>query len=129
MIIGHLVDVNKKIQAIFTEFLNVIDISFTFQPSSKNSEHKLCQTPRKDVNITRFKHARAKRSINKLSIIPLVTWLFLAVILKSKIFFAKSHPEKAGNRICGTLDFKIFPRNPLEWLAPSALAFCPPPKL
>ena len=39
---------------------------------------KLCQTPKKDVNIARFKHARAKRSINKLSIIPLVTWLFLA---------------------------------------------------
>ena len=41
-------------------------------------EHKLCQTPKKDVNIARFKHARAKLSINKLSIIPLVTWLFLA---------------------------------------------------
>ena len=26
MIIGHFVDVNKKIQAIFIEFLNVIDI-------------------------------------------------------------------------------------------------------
>ena len=33
---------------------------------------------KKDVNIARFKHARAKRSINKLSIIPLVTWLLLA---------------------------------------------------
>ena len=76
MIIGHFVDVNKKFQAIFIEFLNVIDICFTFWSSSKNSEHKLCQTPKKDVNIARF--ARAKRSINKLSIIPLVAWLFLA---------------------------------------------------
>ena len=30
VIIVHFVDVNKKIQAIFIEFLNVIDISFTF---------------------------------------------------------------------------------------------------
>ena len=58
--------------------LNFCYISFTVWPSSKNSEHKLCQTPKKDVNIARFKQARAKRSINKLSIIPLVTWLFLA---------------------------------------------------
>ena len=28
--IGHFVDVNKKFQAIFIEFLNVVDISFTF---------------------------------------------------------------------------------------------------
>ena len=27
---------------------------------------------------------------------------------KVRSFSAKSHPEKAGNRICGTLDFKIF---------------------
>ena len=36
------------------------------------------QNTKKDVNIARFKHARAKRSINKLSIILLVTWLLLA---------------------------------------------------
>ena len=30
VIIGHFVDVNKKFQEIFIEFLNVIDISFTF---------------------------------------------------------------------------------------------------
>ena len=29
--------------------------------------------------------------------------------MSCKIFFsAKSQPENAGNRICGTLDFKIF---------------------
>ena len=78
MTIGHFADVKKKFQAIFIQFPNVIDISFTFYPSSKNSEHKLCQTPKKDVNIARFKHARAKCSINKLSFIPLVTWFFLA---------------------------------------------------
>ena len=27
---------------------------------------------------------------------------------KVRSFSAKSYPEKAGNRICGTLDFKIF---------------------
>ena len=30
VIIGHFVDVNTKFQDIFIEFLNVIDISFTF---------------------------------------------------------------------------------------------------
>ena len=33
---------------------------------------------------------------------------WLCVIIKSKIFSGKSHPENVGKRICGTLDFKIF---------------------
>ena len=44
---------------------------------------------------------------------------WLCVILKSKIFFCKTHPENAGNRICGTLDFKIFRECPSKlwpWL-------------
>ena len=43
-----------KFKAIFIEFLNVVDISFNLPTSSTNSEHKLWQTPKKDVKRIRM---------------------------------------------------------------------------
>ena len=77
VIIGHFVDVNKKFQAIFIEFLNVIYFLLPFSRQAKilNINYAKHQ---KRMSTSRGLNARTKHSINKLSIIPLVTWLFLA---------------------------------------------------
>ena len=44
----------KKFKAVFIEYLNVVNISFNLSISSTNSEHKLWQTPKKDVKHIRM---------------------------------------------------------------------------